>query len=709
MRITQRLILLFFFVILAFSVFIYVFFQIKQQEGQLMSKADELQRRQIINAFIDIKKSKMMQMLADTTAADAMFSFASQPHPGKAYNKLQNLILKYELDCLLVFDSQGKEIFQNASPRLPELKTQTFTPGFFKTIQKEKRKYFTAPWQQQFMQMGAATIHAVADTGMVQSPVGYIVIAKLWDSTYLEDFSQTLDYNVRIYLAEPKVQTDHPTFNVNIVIPLKGWDNKPVAWLRFRSSNPFITQLQSLGKHVFLGILLFTLSFLLLQFALLYQWINSPLRTISLSLKNGNPELIHYLSLRHNEFGEIARLVKRFFEQNQQLRTEMEERRKTEMLLRQAQKMESIGTLAGGIAHDFNNIITIISGYIALAAGKIVNDRDAQNNLDEAMRACQRAKSLIEKILTFSRQTDKTVIPVNLAKVVNETVELLRATIPPSIIIETDLASDAHVLADPTEIQQVVMNIATNSYHAMRYQGGKLSFHISYLSGHDVHNIIPAAENKVDFACLSIMDTGAGIPQEILERIFDPYFSTKSAGEGTGLGLSIVHGIVTSCGGYIHIGSILNGGTTVKVFLPVTFLRWEEIIDHHSELTFRPANIIFVDDEAALSELFRETLSDAGYTVTAFSDSTLALKMFESAPLHFDLLVADIAMPALNGINLSKKVLELRPGMPIILYTGFSDATIQSSCKELGIKRVLLKPILPEKLSEIVAQVLAEI
>jgi signal transduction histidine kinase/CheY-like chemotaxis protein len=426
-------------------------------------------------------------------------------------------------------------------------------------------------------------------------------------------------------------------------------------------------------------------------------------------LKNGNPELIHFLSLKQNEFGEIARLVKRFFEQNQQLRTEMEERRKTEMLLRQAQKMESIGTLAGGIAHDFNNIITIISGYIALAAGKIVNDREAQNNLDEAMRACQRAKSLIEKILTFSRQTDKTVIPVHLARIIKDTVDLLRATIPPSITIETDLRTDSHVLADPTEIQQVVMNIATNSYHAMRYQGGMMSVRLYDMSGNEVHNIVPAAENKSDYVCICIIDTGAGIPQEMLERIFDPYFSTKAAGEGTGLGLSIVHGIVTACGGYIHISSIINGGTTVKIFLPVTFLRWGEISEPSSTMPFTPANIIFVDDEAALSELFRETLSEAGYNVTAFSDSTLALKMFESDPQHFDLMVADIAMPALNGINLSKRILELRPQMPIILYTGFSDATIQKSCKELGINRVLLKPILPESLSQVVAQVLAEL
>lgn len=461
-----------------------------------------------------------------------------------------------------------------------------------------------------------------------------------------------------------------------------------------------------MGRQIVWGVLAFTIAFLIVQIALLYYWISAPLKLISTSLKHGNPEIIHRLCKTDNEFGEIARLIERFFEQNQQLRTEMEERRKTELMLRQAQKMESIGTLAGGIAHDFNNIITIISGYIALVSGKISPQPEITSNLDEAMKACMRAKKLIEKILTFSRKTDKKVQPIKLADLVDETLELLLHTIPSSIVINKKLDTYAYVLADPTEMQQVVMNIASNSYHAMQYQGGSIDVELTELNGRQVQAIVPAANIELDYISLSFTDTGSGIPQDMLERIFDPYFSTKGPGEGTGLGLSIVHGIITGCGGYIHISSILEHGTTVKVFIPTTTQRKVEKPQVFQVTQFIPARIIFVDDEPALTDLFKETLTDSGYTVTGFVDSTKALEYFAEHYDICDFIIADIAMPKMNGIQLSQKCRQIKPDIPIILYSGYSDSTVQKSCRDLGIDRLLVKPVLPETIAQIVREVL---
>ncbi|MFO7659676.1 MAG: histidine kinase dimerization/phospho-acceptor domain-containing protein, partial [Candidatus Cloacimonadaceae bacterium] len=450
MRIKQRLVALLLIVSLAFAFLIYLVFQIKKQEGTLYSQADALQRRQIINAFVDIKKNDVMRLIDENSDAEVLLNFAKGWSKERAAGHLDRLLERNELDLIQFYDAAGNPIYNSTPEHQTRLQNMLFPPEFFAALEKEGSKYFTAAWQQNYMQIGAAVIHPVTDTTYMYTQTGYLIIGRLWSLDYLKDMSQTLDYNIRFSLNEPDPGPINQFFNVNISVPLQGWDGRPIAWLRFSSNNPFVEQWRVLGNHLLLLMLGFTLIFLVLQFALLAHWIQNPLLLISNSLKQGNTEAILPLSKKRNEFGEIATLIKRFFEQNQQLRNEMEERRKTEIMLRQAQKIESIGTLAGGIAHDFNNIITIISGYVAMAAGKAKGETDVRNNLDEAMLACLRAKKLIEKILTFSRQGERDIQPVPMAKLVEETVDLLSQTIPASTTIRKVLKTKAHVLADPT-------------------------------------------------------------------------------------------------------------------------------------------------------------------------------------------------------------------------------------------------------------------
>lgn len=708
MKITQRLIVLFLIVSLSLGAYIYLFFLIKQEEGRLYSQADAFQRRQILNAFIDIRRNEVMRLVAENAAAPEMLQFVRTRSKNWSSQHLMPLLSGYDLDLVQVYDTAGTALYSLSTAGNDDLYQYRLPGAFFSSSEQDKQMHFTQAWKQQYIQFSAAPIGVVSDSLKTVITGGYLVLGKIWSVSYLEGFSQNLDYSLRFLTEEPIAETGKSLFNVNLTIPLTGWDKKAIAWLRFSSDNPFIEQWQSLGKHLLFGMLAFTLAFLFLQFLLLFTWIRAPLRMISNSLKFGNPDLIAPIIKTNNEFGEIAKLIKRFFEQNQQLRNEMEERRKTEIMLRQAQKMESIGTLAGGIAHDFNNIITIISGYVALASGKAKDQPDVCNNLDEAMVACLRAKKLIEKILTYSRQTEKNVQPVNMAVSVQETIDLLSHTIPASIKIKTDIRTSAHVLADPVEIQQVVMNIVTNSYHAMRYEGGTIFIALEEVPGAEVGRAVSEADTDLDYLCLTVNDTGTGIPQEMLERIFDPYFSTKAAGEGTGLGLSIVHGIVTGTDGYIKIDSVVNQGTTFRVFLPTTTLRIIEKPAPEKKAVFVPARLYFVDDEPALTNLFRETLTEAGYSVKAFTEAEVALQEFSEHPDECDLLVADIAMPEINGIQLAQKVRRFKPQLPIILYSGFSDATIQKNCRELGINRLLVKPVLPETLAHIIREILAE-
>jgi len=379
-----------------------------------------------------------------------------------------------------------------------------------------------------------------------------------------------------------------------------------------------------------------------------------------------------------------------------------------ESRLRQSQKMESIGTLAGGIAHDFNNIITIIAGYIAISAGKIDGYTNARNDLDEALKACLRAKSLVSKILTFSRSTDKDIKPIVLAETIEDSLPMLRASVSSGIKIHTDLRSYRYTKADPTEIQQILINLSSNAFYAMHPAGGIFSIELREVPGFELIGMNPDIKLSVDYLCLSFKDTGCGINTEHIERIFDPYFSTKPAGEGSGLGLSIVHGIVSSYKGFVNVESSPGVGSCFSIYLPVTeYEESQSETPQELEYDFKPARILFVDDEQALTELFGEALRDAGYEVKCYSDSHAALRYFAKHYDNFDLIIADVTMPGMDGLKLSA-LIRAQKDIPIILYTGFSDMRIHSEANNLNIDKLLHKPILPDELIRQVRRVLAE-
>lgn len=387
---------------------------------------------------------------------------------------------------------------------------------------------------------------------------------------------------------------------------------------------------------------------------------------------------------------------------------DLTELKNLELQLRQSQKLESIGTLAGGIAHDFNNIITIIAGYIALSSGKIDSRSQAHEDLDEALKACLRAKSLIGKILTFSRQGEPDVEVAVLAEIIEDTLPMIRAIIPSKISIETSINSRCFTRVDSTEMQQVLLNLATNAFHAMRPDGGVLTISLEECAGYELIGIDPKVQLESTYLHLSVSDTGSGIAPELLSRIFDPYFSTKATGEGTGLGLSIVHGIVSGYRGFITVRSIQGEGTVFNIYLPCT----EAVapitkITKNEDYPFKAANILMVDDEAALAEIFLQALQNVGYQVSSYTDSSQALQGFMEKPDHFDILIADINMPQMDGIKLASEILKIR-SIPIILYTGFLDHNLQRKAETIGVTHILNKPILPDEMVRAVAKAIYE-
>jgi PAS domain S-box-containing protein len=386
-----------------------------------------------------------------------------------------------------------------------------------------------------------------------------------------------------------------------------------------------------------------------------------------------------------------------------------ETRLKLEAQLRQAQKMEAVGTLAGGIAHDFNNILFAVIGYAELCLQDI-QDEETRWNLSQILSACSRAKSLVNQILAFSRQVEQERRPLDVVPLAKEAVKFLRSSLPVTVDLSLDAnARNSIILGDATQIHQVIMNLSTNAAHAMRTSGGQLRITID--------NAAPPSEaargdekngRPEGFVHLAVSDTGHGIEPDHLNRIFDPFFTTKAPGEGTGLGLSVVYGIVKNLGGTIHVESTAGRGSTFDIYLPAVVLERTEPAGAAEPLPRGTESILFVDDEGHLVEVMERMLSVLGYRVITVMDSSKALTLFRDNPESFDLVITDMTMPGMTGAELAREILQRRPDIPIILCTGYSDLINEQEALEMGIRRFLMKPLFMGNVAREIRTVLDE-
>jgi PAS domain S-box-containing protein len=374
--------------------------------------------------------------------------------------------------------------------------------------------------------------------------------------------------------------------------------------------------------------------------------------------------------------------------------------------LQQAQKMEAIGTLAGGIAHDFNNILSAVIGYTEIVLADVPEDTSQHRNLREVLKAGSRARDLVKQILTFSRQTEQELKPVQIHQIVGEALKLLRASLPTTVTIAQNIQSDSTVLADPTQIHQVIMNLCTNAAHALRSKSGHLEVELSDLSlGRSFTDQHPYLSPGV-YIKLRISDTGHGMEKGILDRIFDPFFTTKEPGEGTGMGLAVVMGIIKSHGGVITVDSEIGKGSTFNIFLPVIQHDIEQEVRTEAPIPTGDERILFIDDEKTLVDLGRQILQRLGYEVTIRTSSVEALELFMEQPDRFDLVITDMTMPNMTGDELAGKLMNIRADIPVILCTGYSERIAKERAHELGIKEFILKPIVMRELAKTVRNVL---
>jgi PAS domain S-box-containing protein len=411
-----------------------------------------------------------------------------------------------------------------------------------------------------------------------------------------------------------------------------------------------------------------------------------------------SPEIIPVLE----QFSAIAQIAidnaKLFENQTREFEKRIaleKERKEMEIRLHQSQRMESIGTLAGGVAHDFNNILSAIMGFTQLAQARAENDSVLADDLNEIYRASLRAKDLVQQILTFARQSDEQAHPIKIGLIAKEVLKFIRSSIPSTIKIKQNIDTECRVLANPTQVYQVFLNLFTNASQAMD-KGGVLKVDLESAVLEKSTGSLDAG----DYVRTVVSDTGTGIKPENLSLIFEPYFTTRGTGEGTGLGLAVVHGVVKSLGGDIFVESILDRGTKFTFYLPlVKDTESGKQVPEDTCPVGSGEHVLFVDDEKSISKLGKRMLQGLNYRVTALNDSRMALEVFEKKPHDFDAVVTDMTMPDMTGDRLAGKLKEIRQDIPVILCTGYHHFMSDEGMKNKGIDAVCEKPILRSELA----------
>lgn len=378
--------------------------------------------------------------------------------------------------------------------------------------------------------------------------------------------------------------------------------------------------------------------------------------------------------------------------------------------LEQAQKMEAIGTLAGGIAHDFNNILSAIFGATNLAMQDVEKDSEIAEYLTMIQESGKRAAELVKQVLTFSRKNTVELQPLLPHLIVKEAMKMLHSTLPSTVSITEEIdAQCGEIIADPTHIHQIIVNLVTNAFHSLENETGSLSVNMSRkeLTQQDAQN---PEEIPGPYVVLTVSDTGHGMDQSTIERIFEPFFTTKEVGKGTGMGLSIIYGLVKDYNGFIRVESEPGKGSTFQVYFPA--LQQPQVEQEKQEdagpIPTGTERIMLIDDEEALVSMYNRLLERLGYTVTTFSNGRTALEAFQSAPEDVDLILSDQAMPGLAGADMAREILATKPNFPIVLLTGFSSAVSEEEALNMGIKKYMRKPVDMAELGRVVRQLLDE-
>jgi len=724
MKVQTKITLLLLVVVATFMAGLWAFRIYDRHKFARIAEERESERKESFEAFLD-KNGEPLKTLCDYDAYWDQTVRAIEKNDQKWFEENINLLTLegYRANAVWVYPPDGKKSVHHVKnfgvEDIPEIPLPR--EAFDRLFAKEPFAHFFLKIDDDIMEIRGGTVHGSNDQDRHTPPRGYLFVGRLWNQPALKEMSMFSNNQIRLAPASarvPEIRDDDLNGTVAFSQMLPDWEGNPLAQLAVRNESPAVRELNRSSERLWLAFCVFAVVVLLLISCSLVRWVSQPLRKIMESLKRNDAKPIDGLCGDDSEFGELARTTRKFFEQRDNLIREMEERRATEEALRKSeeelrhsQKMEAVGRLAGGVAHDFNNLLTAIIGYAELIATRTSSNTLAKQNAELIRKAGEQAAALTRQLLAFSRKQILQPKVIDLNALVVEMEKLLRRVIGERFDLQSHPEAEiGRVKADPSQIEQVVLNLGVNARDAMP-RGGKLiirteNVHLDRTTAPQISaSLVPG-----NYVMLSVTDTGAGMDEETKSHIFEPFFTTKGPGKGTGLGLATVYGIVRQTGGGISVESEVGKGSTFRIYLPqvsapVDFARTSPAPVEKSD-NFE--TVMVVEDEDIVRELVCDVLEDQGYNVICACDGVEALNMAAEFDGTIHLLVTDVIMPHMNGPELAAKLSSLRPDMKVLYVSGYSDNDIGHHGVLDPRFELLQKPFTPQTLARKIRDVIRE-
>jgi len=709
MKVQVKILLLLLVIVATFIGGLVALKRLEQQKFKAIADARATDRYRIFQEFLEERGDNLEVVVEDSSVLDDMVrAIVKEDVPWVEEYISDEMLATFKANAIWVCRPDGTLFFSRNNRYADNLINIPIPARAFESLFSEKRVcHFWVKVPQGWMEVRGATVHPSRDRDRETKPQGYLFAGHIWIDESVRRMALFTGYEIRIVSGtdmreQPPSEEERGLISFSRV--LVGWDGRPVAQIQVRHDSPIIRELNRASERLFQWLIVFAAVLFLLVSVSLIQWVRRPLRLLSRSLENAEPAGLEALSREQNEFGRLAELIVA------SRRTE-EALYKTEEQLRHSQKLEAVGRLAGGIAHDFNNLLTAIIGYSELLESRLVNDGTSREHAQLIRQAGERAAQLTRQLLAFSRKQLLQPRVIDLNALVHEMEKLLQRIIGEHIRIAIQpAATDARVCADPTQVEQVILNLGVNARDAMP-RGGTLSIRTSNETLDAAAIEARALEAPIgEYIVLSVSDTGAGMTEETRAHIFEPFFTTKGPGKGTGLGLATVYGIVKQSGGSITVDSEIDRGSTFRIYLP----RAEAPIEPPKSIAPPPersqhAEMIMVcEDEEFVRTLVCALLSEAGYKVLCAGSPTEALEVIQKHAGEIDLLVTDVVMPEMHGPALAHAAAPFQPMMKVLYVSGYSDKDISDQGVVSAGLEVLQKPFTQQSLIRKVREILDE-
>ena len=679
-------------------------------------------RERFFNSFL-VRQGEQLETLAkDSTYSDALISAMAKSDKDWIEQNIlvdqtwvksnANAIWIYQPDRTLFYSA---DLLYNARTEGIPL-----PPEAFDALEHQRLMHFFMPVPDGIMEVRAATIHPSTDGWRQTQPQGFFFAGRLWSSPVIDAFARDSDNFIRLLPPDaPTAEADDLDDGiVAFAHVLPGWDNRPVARLLVRNDSEIIRELNVSSGQLLGLVVTFALVLMVLLGAALIFWVSRPLRYISQTLETEQLAPVERLRNDRSEFGRLARLIRDFFGQRENLLAEIAERkhaqealRQSGEQLRQAQKMEAVGRLAGGVAHDFNNLLTAILGYAELLAVRSDLDPSARQNVETIQKAGRQAAAVTHQLLAFSRKQILQPRVIDLNALILDFEKILRRVIGEHIeLCNGPRAANARVRADPNQIEQVILNLGVNARDAMP-KGGRITIRTANVEFNAAEARRQAPDMEAGpYVLLEVSDTGHGMDDETKTRIFEPFFTTKGPGKGTGLGLSTVYGVVKQSGGTVCVDSMPGAGCTFRVYLPLEAGDLEEnrpktVLPMHKP-SRQAETVLVVEDEEIVRELVCAVLTDSGYDVLCAPNGTEGLRMSDEHRGKIALMITDVVMPQMGGLELAREVSARRPETRVLYVSGYSEDDMSEQGILAADLEFLEKPFTPQALTRKVRAVL---